>query len=198
MHLTYTVPPLSADGLSPDGASAALPQRIWTIIGVDGHALNYVEGEPLHYVHGVLLGQSAFSAEGIGELVQTEQLGLQQDLAYAMASANPVDRVWINWDHIPFADPARAALMKGLVQQGLAALCRTTGQGPRPSRPDEPIGPSSEAEQCIHPCGRYLGHGGSVLCWAGCALAIGHSRPHGCLACLEENEDHVYDLLTQE
>ena len=31
--------------------------------------------------------------------------------------------------------------------------------------------------------------------WARCALAIGHSRPHGCLACLEENKDHLYDLL---
>ena len=188
MHLTDTVPLLSADavGLSPDGASAPLPQRIWTIIAVDGHAFNYVEGEPLHYVHGVLLGQSAFSAEGIlGELVQTERL-------------DPSDRVWINWDHIPFADLARAALMKGLVQQGLAALLRTTSQGPGPSRPDEPTGLSCEEERCTHPCSRYLGHVGSVLCGAGCALAIGRSRPHGCLACLEENQDHLYDPLTQE
>jgi len=179
MHLTYTLPPFSADGLSPDGASATLARRIWTIIAVDGHALNHVEGEPLQYVHGVVLGQSAFSAEGIGELVQTERLGLQQDLAYTMSSENPVDRVWTNWDHMPFADQAQAALMKGLVQQGLAALRRTTGRGPGPSRPDEPIGPSSEAERCTHPCGRYLGRGGSVGCGAACALAIGHSRPHG-------------------
>ena len=134
----------------------------------------------------------------LGELVQTERLDLQQDLAYAMSSAKPVDGVWINWDHIPFADPARAALMKGLVQQGLAALLRTTSQGPGPSRPDEPTGPSCEEKRCTHPCSRYLGHVGSVLCGAGCALAIGHSRPHGCLACLEENQDHLYDPLTQE